>query len=38
MSAKWKPGRRIRFSGGWGTFLTNDFRNCNPLEMRDSTR
>ena len=18
------------FSGGWGTFLTNDFRNCNP--------
>jgi nicotinate phosphoribosyltransferase len=28
---KWKPGRRIRFSGGWGTFLTNDFRNCNPL-------
>ncbi len=28
---KWKPGRRIRFSGGWGTLLTNDFRNCNPL-------
>jgi len=28
---KWKPERRIRFSGGWGTFLTNDFRNCNPL-------
>jgi nicotinate phosphoribosyltransferase len=28
---KWKPGRRIRFSGGWGTYLTNDFRNCNPL-------
>jgi nicotinate phosphoribosyltransferase len=28
---KWLPGRRIRFSAGWGTFLTNDFRNCNPL-------
>ncbi len=28
---KWTPGRRIRFSGGWGTYLTNDFRNCNPL-------
>jgi nicotinate phosphoribosyltransferase len=28
---KWIPERRIRFSGGWGTFLTNDFRNCNPL-------
>jgi nicotinate phosphoribosyltransferase len=27
---KWTPHRRIRFSGGWGTFLTNDFRNCNP--------
>ena len=27
---KWIPGRRIRFSAGWGTFLTNDFRNCNP--------
>jgi nicotinic acid phosphoribosyltransferase len=23
--------RRIRFSSGWGTYLTNDFRNCNPL-------
>ncbi|MDR3736191.1 MAG: nicotinate phosphoribosyltransferase [Acidobacteriaceae bacterium] len=21
---------RIRFSAGWGTFLTNDFRDCNP--------
>jgi nicotinate phosphoribosyltransferase len=21
---------RIRFSAGWGTLLTNDFRNCNP--------
>jgi nicotinate phosphoribosyltransferase len=27
---KWIPDRRIRFSAGWGTFLTNDFRNCNP--------
>jgi nicotinate phosphoribosyltransferase len=27
---KWEPQRRIRFSAGWGTFLTNDFRNCNP--------
>jgi nicotinate phosphoribosyltransferase len=27
---KWQPERRIRFSSGWGTFLTNDFRNCNP--------
>ena len=28
---KWVPDRRIRFSSGWGTYLTNDFRNCNPL-------
>jgi nicotinate phosphoribosyltransferase len=28
---KWIAERRIRFSAGWGTFLTNDFRNCNPL-------
>jgi len=28
--SRWKPGRRIRFSAGWGTYLTNDFRNCNP--------
>ena len=28
---KWVPERRIRFSSGWGTYLTNDFRNCNPL-------
>jgi nicotinate phosphoribosyltransferase len=28
--SKWIPRRRIRFSGGWGTFLTNDFRDCNP--------
>jgi len=27
---KWAPERRIRFSAGWGTLLTNDFRNCNP--------
>ncbi len=27
---KWVPERRIRFSSGWGTYLTNDFRNCNP--------
>src|SRR5947209_14592845 len=29
-SQKWTPGRRIRFSAGWGTLLTNDFRGCNP--------
>ena len=29
-SASGLPDRRIRFSAGWGTFLTNDFRNCNP--------
>jgi nicotinate phosphoribosyltransferase len=27
---KWTPDPRIRFSAGWGTYLTNDFRNCNP--------
>ncbi len=27
---RWVPERRIRFSSGWGTYLTNDFRNCNP--------
>jgi nicotinate phosphoribosyltransferase len=27
---KWTDGRRIRFSAGWGTLLTNDFRGCNP--------
>lgn len=27
---RWVAERRIRFSSGWGTFLTNDFRNCNP--------
>lgn len=26
----WVPERRIRFSAGWGTLLTNDFRNCDP--------
>ena len=29
-SKKWVPERRIRFSAGWGTLLTNDFRDCNP--------
>jgi Nicotinate phosphoribosyltransferase (NAPRTase) family len=28
--AKWIPEWRIRFSAGWGTLLTNDFRNCDP--------
>ncbi len=27
---KWTAGRKIRFSAGWGTLLTNDFRGCNP--------
>jgi nicotinate phosphoribosyltransferase len=27
---KWVAGRRIRFSAGWGTLLTNDFRGCDP--------
>jgi nicotinate phosphoribosyltransferase len=27
---KWIQGRRIRFSAGWGTLLTNDFRGCDP--------
>jgi nicotinate phosphoribosyltransferase len=27
---KWSPSRRIRFSAGWGTLLTNDFRGCDP--------
>jgi nicotinate phosphoribosyltransferase len=27
---KWMPDRRIRFSAGWGTLLTNDFRGCDP--------
>jgi nicotinate phosphoribosyltransferase len=29
-SRKWTDDRRIRFSAGWGTLLTNDFRGCNP--------
>jgi len=29
-AGKWTPRRRLRFSAGWGTLLTNDFRNCNP--------
>ena len=28
--AKWTRDRRIRFSTGWGTLLTNDFRDCDP--------
>jgi nicotinate phosphoribosyltransferase len=28
--SRWLAEPRIRFSAGWGTFLTNDFRNCNP--------
>jgi nicotinate phosphoribosyltransferase len=28
---RWIPDPRIRFSAGWGTLLTNDFRNCNPI-------
>jgi len=27
---KWHAERRIRFSAGWGTLLTNDFRGCHP--------
>jgi nicotinate phosphoribosyltransferase len=27
---KWSAKCRIRFSSGWGTLLTNDFRNCDP--------
>ncbi len=29
-SKNWNPDRRIRFSAGWGTLLTNDFRGCDP--------
>jgi nicotinate phosphoribosyltransferase len=32
---KWTPGRRIRFSAGWGTLLTNDFRGCDPAGSTD---
>jgi len=31
---RWIPEPRIRFSAGWGTFLTNDFRGCNPQGER----
>ena len=34
-SSKWTPGRRIRFSAGWGTLLTNDFRGCDPADSSD---
>jgi len=27
---KWLPHHRIGFSAGWGTYLTNDFRDCDP--------
>ncbi len=29
-AGRWTPQRRIRFSAGWGTLLTNDFRGCHP--------
>ncbi len=32
---KWIPNRRIRFSAGWGTLLTNDFRGCDPAGNTD---
>jgi len=32
---KWIPGRRIRFSAGWGTLLTNDFRGCDPKDSSE---
>jgi nicotinate phosphoribosyltransferase len=32
---KWLPQRRIRFSAGWGTLLTNDFRDCNSQRGQD---
>jgi len=32
---RWTPGRRIRFSAGWGTLLTNDFRGCDPAGGSD---
>jgi nicotinate phosphoribosyltransferase len=34
-TTKWRPGRRIRFSAGWGTLLTNDFRGCDPQGSSD---
>jgi nicotinate phosphoribosyltransferase len=32
---KWLPQKRIRFSAGWGTLLTNDFRDCDSERDRD---
>src|SRR6202035_1463547 len=32
---KWIPDRKIRFSAGWGTLLTNDFRGCDPSGGND---
>jgi nicotinate phosphoribosyltransferase len=32
---KWTSERRIRFSAGWGTLLTNDFRGCDPRASND---
>jgi nicotinate phosphoribosyltransferase len=32
---KWTRSRRIRFSAGWGTLLTNDFRGCDPADGND---
>ena len=32
---KWTANRRIRFSAGWGTLLTNDFRGCDPTGSSD---
>ena len=29
-AGKWRAKPRIRFSAGWGTLLTNDFRGCDP--------
>ena len=33
--SRWADERRIRFSAGWGTLLTNDFRGCNPQGGED---
>lgn len=32
---KWLPQKRIRFSAGWGTLLTNDFRDCDSRRDPD---
>jgi len=34
-AARWTPDRRLRFSAGWGTLLTNDFRDCDPESNND---